>query len=94
MARARSMAECSPEANRGYREGSRGSRQEAQCDGLQGGVGSRSTSSGGSEGNRGSSQGRGERVTAGCRVCSRLAKAGPGGTLVCTDGAVESWRLV
>lgn len=87
------MAECSPEANRGYREGSRGSRQEAQCDGLQGGVGSRSTSSGGSEGNRGSSQGRGERVTAGCRVCSRLAKAGPGGTLVCTDGAVESWRL-
>lgn len=93
MARARSMAECSPEANRGYREGSRGPRQEAQCDGLQGGVGSRSTIGGGSESNRGSSQGRGERGRAGCRVCSRLAKAGPGGTLVCTDGAVESWRL-
>lgn len=81
------MAECSPEASRDYREGARELRQAAQCDGLQGGCGSRSTSSGGS------SQGRGERVTAGWRVCSRLAKAGPGGTLVCTDGAVESWRL-
>lgn len=86
MARARSMAKCSPEASRGYRDGAREQGQEAQCDVRQGGGGSRSTSSGGSESNRG-------RVTAECRVCSRLAKAGPGGTLVCTDGAVESWRL-
>lgn len=87
------MAECSPEASRGYRGGARELRQAAQCDGLQGGCESRSTSSGGSESNRGSCRGRGERVTAEWRVCSRLAKAGPGGTLVCTDGAVESWRL-